>query len=134
MASWAPLRADGTGRSVISVQTTSDSPPSASTDGMSLKSVAGFSVTLEADSGQTLSGAGSLTCWTFHSAINGWARLPDADITIPAACAGNRRYGSVSFQVIAPRGQIAFIANGVTVSAGGCTLYMTANGLYGDDV
>lgn len=132
MATWASLT--GTGRSVKSVQTTSDSAPSAATDGMPLQSVAGFRVVLEADAGQTLSGAGTLTCFTWEDAINGWSRLSDADITVPAAIASNRRYGAVSFQVQAPRGRVAFIANGVTVSAGGCTVYMIASNLQGDEV
>lgn len=134
MASWAPLAAAGTGRSVKSVQSTSDSAPSAGTDGMALVSVAGFSVTLEADSGQTLSGAGTLTCFKWSDQIAGWSRYSDGDITVPAAIASNRRYGGVPFQVQAPRGRIAFIANGVTVSAGGCTVYMEASDLYGNEV
>lgn len=134
MATWAPLIAAGTGRSVKSVQTTSDSAPALATDGMSLQSVAGFKVVLEADAAQTLSGAGSLTCFTWDDAIAGWARYSDADITIPAAIASNRRYGAVSFQVQAPRGRVAFVANGVTVSAGNLTLYMIASNLQGDEV
>lgn len=100
---------------------------------MNLASVAGFKVVLEADSAQTLSGAGTLTCFTWDDLIAGWSRLSDADITVPAAVASNRRYGAVSFQVQAPRGRVAFIASGVTVSAGGLTLYMIASNLYGDE-
>lgn len=132
MATWASLT--GTGRSVKSVQTTSDSAPTLAADGMSLQSVAGFRVVLEADSGQTLSGAGALTCFTWDDSIAGWARLSDADITVPAAIASNRRYGAVSFQVQAPRGRVAFIANAVTVSAGGVTVYLIASNLQGDEV
>lgn len=134
MATWAPLAANLTGRSVKSVQTTNDSAPTVASEGMSLQSVAGFKVVLEADSGQTLSGAGSLACFTWDDSIAGWARLSDADITVPAAITSNRRYGAVSFQVQAPRGRIAFIASSVTVSAGGLTLYMIASDLYGNEV
>lgn len=101
---------------------------------MALQSVAGFTVTLEADSGQTLSGAGTLAAYTWQDTIAGWARLSDVDITVPAAVAGNRRYGSVSFQVQAPRGRIAFITSGITVSGGSLTVYMIASNLYGDEV
>lgn len=132
MATWASLT--GIGRSVKSVQTTSDSAPSAGTDGMSLQSVAGFKVTLEADSGQTLSGAGTLTCFTWDDLIAGWARYSDGDITVPAAVASNRRYGAVPFQVLAPRGRIAFITSGITVSGGSLTIYMIASNVYGDEV
>lgn len=131
MATWAAIVVGK--RSVISTQSTNDSAPTLSSEGMSLQSVAGFTVTLEADAGQTLSGAGTLACYTWEDTVAGWSRLPDTDITIPASVASNRRYGKVSFQVQCPRGRVAFITSGVTVSAGNLTLYMVACDLYGNE-
>lgn len=132
MATWTPLA----GRSVTSAQTTTDSAPSLATDGLNIGSVGSFTLTIEADPGQTLNGGGVMAAYVYSplyaAGAGGWARAPDLDISIPPAVTGNRRYGGISFQVQSPRGSVAHISNNVLVSGGNLTLYYIASDLYGN--
>ena len=128
-ASWTQI--PGTPRSVLSVQATTEAAPAAAGDGLYLDEVAGFCLHILADSGQTLNGAGgTFDGYRFDTITGAWVRASELDITITAADIGTRGM-SVVFQVAAPRGRLAHIANGVSVSSGGLNLYYLTSYLSG---
>ena len=102
----------------------------AATDGLNLEDCVGYDVVLEADSGQTLSGAGTLQAYVYDPQVAGWARAPDFDITVPAGAASNRRFYPLAgspgkgIPVLVAQGRIGYTPNGVTVSSGGVTIYL----------
>src|SRR4051812_46307439 len=59
--------------------------PTLATEGMSLVGVKGFRVSICAQSGQTLSGAGSLRAYLYHSDAALWMRNPSLDLSVTAA-------------------------------------------------
>ena len=99
-------------------------------DGASLRSASGWDVYVEADSGQTLSGAGTLQAYWWSDVTSRWYRAPDFDITVPAGAASNRGYFPLAgspgkgVPVIVQSGRIGYAPNGVTVSSGGVTIYI----------
>lgn len=101
----------------------------AATDGARLSDAGAIDVFLAADSGQTLSGAGTLQCWIYNHIIQRWARAADFDITVPNGVASNRDAGfkgpavGKGLPVFSKFDRIAFAPNGVTVSGGGVTVY-----------
>lgn len=114
--------------------TANESAPSAATDGLPLsavvagnKKLSGFSVTAEADSGQTLSGSGTLQAYLYDDQAAAWVRVPDLDLAVTAS--GIRRQGFPGFEVLAGRvgSRVAFVAVSVGVSAGGITLYLNGD-------
>lgn len=110
-------------RSKLACTTGTEPAPTLSTQGQSLVGLKGVSVTVEADSGQTLSGAGTLQAYTWDPVAAGWARNPDLDLPVTVSAA--RRQSFLGIWVPAPTGRIAYAPNGVTVSAGGVTVYTT---------
>jgi len=108
----------------------------AATDGASLRSASGWDVYVEADSGQTLSGAGTLQAYWYSDNQARWMRAPDFDITIPAAAASNRGYYALAgspgkgIPVLVQSGRIGYAPNGVTVSSGGVTIYIDVYAAY----
>ena len=98
--------------------------PTLATQGMNLANVGGFSVVASADSGQTLSGAGSLQAYLYDDNVARWARCPDLDLTCGTASV--RDLAFPGFSVLSPRGRIAYVPSGVTVSSGGVTIYLNA--------
>jgi hypothetical protein len=102
--------------------------PTLATEGMNLDAVKGFSVVVSADNTRTLSGAGALRAYTYDGTR--WARCPDLDLT--TATASVRDLSFAGFTVTAPRGRIAYVPDGVTVSAGGVTIQILASGVKGE--
>lgn len=128
-ATWVQL--PGTPRSVLSIQATTEAIPTLETEGLYLDEVAGFCLHILADLGETLNGAGgTFDGYRYDDFTGVWARASELDITITTADIGGRGM-SVVFQVAAPRGRLAHIANGVSVSAGGLTLYYLTSYLSG---
>lgn len=106
-------------RSVISTQALTESAPSAASEGLTFVDVGGWDIWVIAEAAQTLSGAGSLTGYRYDDLAGGWGICPDLTIAIPATVAGNRRACvATNWTVANPRGNIAHIANGITVSGG----------------
>jgi hypothetical protein len=126
MATWAnlidPTKGTISPLSVVSIQNPTDSAPTLATDGQALAGIGGFTLVLEADLGQTLTGAGNLLGFSYDS-CNGWARSPDIDVQIPSAAAGQRRVAFPGWTISNPRGSVAHVAAGVGVSSGGLSLY-----------
>ena len=109
----------------VSGSGTTDAPTLA-TQGLELDRVAGFFVTAEADSGQTLSGAGALTAYWYDNATAAWSRVPAMDLATTTATV---RRLTLHVSAVANRGRIAYAPTGVTVSSGGVTIYITAASL-----
>ena len=128
MATWTAIGP----RSVQSIQSTNDTqPPANTTDGLNLDSVAGFTVHISCDTGQTFNNAAStFQAWRYSITTGRWSRAPENDITVGATGVGVRDI-AVSFQVASPRGQIAHIATSVGVTGGGLTLTYECNALAG---
>lgn len=84
----------------------------------------GFSVEVVADSGQTLSGAGAVKCYTWNPVTS---NLPSyqQDLSLAPATASVRSVTLQGVFVAAATGYITCIPSGVTVSSGGVTLYVT---------
>jgi hypothetical protein len=105
---------------------TCDAPVEAAgtTDGADLvKFARGLAVTVCADSGQTLSGAGTLTAYIRDPSIALWAAAPALNVTVFSTA---RRCQTFSgFTVTVPRGRITWVPTGVTVSSGGVTVYVS---------
>jgi hypothetical protein len=87
------------------------------------KRLSGVSVTLAADSGQTLSGAGTLTAYVYHPDLGMWSRAPDLDLGVTSTVRAQTWFvGTVP--VGRPGSRIAYVPTGVTMSAGGLTAYL----------
>lgn len=109
---------------------TATDAPTLTTEGLALGSVASFDIVLEADSGQTLNGTGTLQCWRYSEAAGAWTRAPGGDITY-ASITGQRRATIYSGNspgtgevAISRRGRIVYNPSSVTVSGGGLTIYL----------
>jgi hypothetical protein len=118
-------------RSAKAVCTTgTESPPAdgltpAEGTGATFSDAMGYHVVVEADSGQTLSGAGSLRAYVWNPFSGVWGRTPNLDLATTTA--GVRGLALGNLAVFAPRGRIAFVPNGVTFSAGGLTVYINVS-------
>jgi hypothetical protein len=115
-------------RSAKAVCTTgTESPPSDSLTppdgaGATVADAMGYYVCVEADSGQTLSGAGSLKAYAWNPLSGVWARVPDLDLATTTATI--RGLGFIGNEVISRRGRIAYVPSGVTYSSGSLTIYI----------
>jgi hypothetical protein len=102
--------------------------PSAAADGIGLVSPGGWAskgvvVTVCADSGQTLSGAGTLTAWGRDPSVLLWAANPDLNLSPNTASVRCQSFSALFVAV--PNGRFAWVPTGVTVSSGGVTIYIT---------
>lgn len=125
----APATYSDTAGGVKSVCATStcDAPTEAAslTDGVSLVSAVyrGLTITVCADSGQTLSGAGTLTAYSRDPSVGLWASLPDLNISMSTSARRCQSFASPS--ILVPAGRITWVPTGVTVSGGGVTVYIS---------
>lgn len=97
-----------------------------SPEGVDWRGVRGFYVRLEADSGQTLSGAGDLRAWRYDFGEAAWVRVPELDLEVPAGASGLRRYGWGERSTSVRTGCVLYAADSVTVSSGTLTVRITA--------
>ncbi len=97
-----------------------------SPEGADWRNVRGFNVTLEADTGQTLSGAGNLRAWRYDFILAAWVRVPELDLTVPAGASGLRRYGWGDRTTEVRTGCVLYAADSVTVSGGALTVRIVA--------
>ena len=120
-ATWASIGP----RSVSSIQATTEAAPSVATDGMLLEAVAAVTVWLEADAGQTISAdVGQVD--VYQHDIGAWGAAPALVLQVPPGSSGHRRVQLGTVRIDNPRGRLACIANGVSVSSGGVTVYIVA--------
>lgn len=97
-----------------------------SPEGMDWRNVRGFYVRVEADTGQTLSGAGSLRAYRYDFSGAAWVRVAELDLAVPAGASGLRRYAFGDRATYVRTGCVLYAADGVTVSAGTVTVHITA--------
>jgi hypothetical protein len=79
---------------------------------------------IEADVGQTLSGAGTLRAWYYDFTIGAWARNPDLDKNVTLS--GQRRQVFSDVSTLVRTGCVLYAADSVTVSGGTVTVRLTA--------
>lgn len=114
---------DGSGRTYSEDQGgTGTAPTTSATDGMPAIGLTSYEVMLVADSGQTLSGAGTVDCYEFDEPHAVWVLKPSMVMTVPASASGKRRILLDSINVNGGRGRIKHVTNGVTISSGSVTL------------
>lgn len=99
------------------VGTATDDVPTLASEGSQLSGVKGFVVTVHADSGQTLTGVGTLKCYLYNPFIQLWAPCPDLDLSVTSSAVRSQAF--VGNQVVVGKGRIAYICSGVTPSSGG---------------
>jgi hypothetical protein len=110
----------------VSLQALTEAAPTTVADGFSVSPAVGYYLVLASVGATTLSGAGTLLAYVWDSFIGAWARAPDLDWAVPSGVSGFKYAASPVYQNAAPRkGQIAYIASGVTVSGGTtCNVYI----------
>lgn len=97
------------------------------TEGNVVGPVAGFSVQAEAAAGQTLASGSLLVCE--RDDISGrWRPMPDTCSLSATAARDHSPCTGGGFTVISPRGRIALVPSGVTVSSGSVTIRLLATG------
>jgi hypothetical protein len=94
--------------------------PTLVTDGVSLKGVGGVTVTVCATTGQTLSGAGTLTAYVWNEATSTWANAPDYNLTVTSSSVRCQNFAP--FWVADTHGRIAWVTTGVTASSNNVTV------------
>lgn len=91
--------------------------------GAILSDVGGLVVLAEAPAAATVA-AGNLRCYLLNDLTNVWSRAPDLDTALSATA--SRGQGFPGLQVVASRGRIAFLPDGVT-AASGLTVYINCS-------
>jgi hypothetical protein len=116
-------------RSVKAVATTgSEAAPSTAAEGMDLTMVGAVDVVVCADSGQTITLGATVQVWFYDVDTGLWA-LSDYSLSVPTGKRCATTIGPSAgkgIPIIARRGRVAFVPSGLTVSAGGLTLYHLA--------
>lgn len=119
MATWIPLNDKAT----KSVQSATDSPPTLVSEGFPILGMTAVGITVECDVGQTFSvAAGALDLYLWDDLFGAWSYVLYQSITIPTEVVGKRRFSTVA-QIANARGRMAYIANGLTLTGGGLTIY-----------
>jgi hypothetical protein len=106
-------------RSAQAVEALTETEPALSTDGVSLADVASVIPVLHAPVGQTFTGVGSLLGYKWTGST--WVRAPRLDYDL-SEIAGLQDGELRPMPVDAPRGRLALIASGVTLSGAGATV------------
>lgn len=91
--------------------------PSTSTDGVPLDDLSGVTIAIEANSGQTLSGSGTIRCYLYDTLVGAWFRVPECDLSVSTS--GVRRLGFATLAAAGRTGaRVDFVTDTVTVSSG----------------
>lgn len=104
--------------SYVTTQNLTGSAPSATTDGYSLGDLVTYQMSVCAQSGATLSGAGTLQAYVYSSAQAAWTRSPALDLTVNVSAATAQCQAWLNLPVYVHSGRIKYVPNAVTVSAG----------------
>lgn len=87
------------------------------TDGQLIEDFDSITVMVQAPSGQTLSGAGTLLCYVLDPYVAVWARYPQGDLAVSTASV--RTLSFEPFEVLCPRGSYAkWVPSAVTFGGG----------------
>jgi hypothetical protein len=98
----------------------SGSAPSEATDGQPVgdNALDAILVVAEAPASETLSGAGTLTCYIYDSHVAAWIRYAAGDISLVGIPATQRRVAFPVGEVPFKRGRIKWVPTSVTFSGG----------------
>lgn len=93
-------------------------PTTSTSDGVPMKDMDAITVVLEADSGATISGGGSLVCYLYDPTVAAWFRSAENDVTSITPSAVRR--ASFNFVVSGARSatRVMWACSSVTTSAG----------------
>jgi hypothetical protein len=108
--------------------------PTLATEGANLDAVSAVSVLVCADSGQTITGGSGVSLYFYDATPALWGKKGTA-LTVPTGsrCAfAEGDSPGLGIPVIAPRGRLAAIPIGITVSSGGVTVFVLATGVKGE--
>jgi hypothetical protein len=108
--------------------------PTAATEGANLDAVSAVSVLVCADASQTITGGSGVSLYFYDATAALWGKKGTA-LTVPTGsrCAfAEGDSPGLGIPVIAPRGRLAAIPVGITVSSGGTTVYVLATGVKGE--
>lgn len=100
------------------------SAPTLATDGQPMEDLDALTVLVAVATGITLSGAGSLLCYTYDPSVALWTRYPQGDLSVSTASVRTLMFEP--FDVIGARAaRVKWVPSGVTFSAGsdGVTVY-----------
>lgn len=92
--------------------------PTLVTEGLSLRDVAGFRVTVCAEATRTLSGAGTLLAYVWDNALAAWVRNKPLDLALASVETGVRCAAFPDFETTVASGRVLYATSAVTVSAG----------------
>jgi hypothetical protein len=106
--------------------TANESAPTTAAEGWDVSSCnKGFSVFIAADSGQTLSGSGSITVYVYDAKLSLWGQVKDLAISPTVSAARPEAFPGI-WQVVGGN-RLAIVPVSVGVSAGGFTGHVTCN-------
>lgn len=111
---------DGSMRIWTEAQALTRAAPTLVTEGMSLRDIDGYRPAICADSGQTLSGAGTLTAYVWDVDLALWVKNPTLNLAVTNSAVRCQAFPDVEVRV--PSGRVLYAATGVTVSSGTCTV------------
>ena len=98
------------------------SAPSGATDGQPVGDLIAVTVVAAADSGQTLSGAGTLQAYIYDASTGLWSRMPGADLSVTSSAVRSMAFQALD--VLGGRaGRVKWVPTGVTISSGGVTVH-----------
>lgn len=123
VGTWAALTNSKRGRvltSAASGTSTETAPTTDDTYGIECSAVRSLFLILEAVSGQTITGTGTMDCYLYDADCASWVRLPHLDYNladIPGYTAV-RRVALPAVSLTVRRGRIVWIPNTVAVSGG----------------
>lgn len=109
------------------------SAPTLATDGLFVGNTVAAAVVIRCPASQTLSGAGTLDCYTYDHKVESWARAPGGDFDVDTS--GVRTLGFDAVDVLCGRsGRVKWVPNGVTFSGGstGLELFIVGQAPGGD--
>lgn len=135
MAAWVLYDTDASHaprRSISGIETAAEAGSTpATTAGLNLEGVAGFTMYAFADGGQTWNSATAvLKAWRIDPLINVYFRAPELDVTVGAEAVGQRGI-AVAYSVSSPRGRIVHVWDGTGVTSGNVTVAYLASMLVG---
>jgi hypothetical protein len=125
-AAWSPLA--GASRSVRSVQATTEAAPVSADDGLNLDVISAVTISLDAGPGETITGdVGQADVYRYDDAVAIWEIVPQLVFPVPPGASGKRRVSLGTILIDNPRGRLAVIANGMSVSGASLILDMQAS-------
>ncbi len=102
-------------------------PSTDATEGLSLDRVVAYQVTVCAETGRTLSGAGTLDAYWYNPTLLKWVKNPGLALSVTASAVRCMTFPQST--VGSPQGRVLYAANGVTIS-GGTTVDVRVDSFY----